>query len=89
MQPPPPPAAATSTGNTTTPPTATTTPLETPRTSRREFYSSPRILFFTLTKEIFAESTRLSSRRRILLSAKTRFPVVIIEYMEHIFYIHE
>jgi hypothetical protein len=44
---------------------------------RREFYSSPRILFFTLTKEIFVESTRLSSCRRILLSVKSRFPVVI------------
>jgi hypothetical protein len=46
--------------------------------------SSPRVfffaenIFFTLAKEIFAdaESLRLSSHRRILLSAKTRFPVV-------------
>jgi hypothetical protein len=37
---------------------------------------SRRILIFTLAKEIFAESTRLSSRQRILLSAKSRFPVV-------------
>jgi hypothetical protein len=44
--------------------------------------SSPRVfffaenIFFTLAKEVFAESLRLSSHRRILLSVKTRFPVV-------------
>jgi hypothetical protein len=46
--------------------------------SVKKFFAESFILcreyYFSLAKEIFAESKRLSSRRRILLSAKPRFP---------------
>jgi hypothetical protein len=41
----------------------------------REFLFSPRI-FFTLGKELFAESPREGSRLRFLLMANALFPVV-------------
>jgi hypothetical protein len=36
-----------------------------------------REFVFTLGEVVFAESTILSSRRRILLSEKPRFPIVV------------
>jgi hypothetical protein len=41
-----------------------------------EFFSSPRIIFFTLSEELFAESSRFDSHQRVFLSVKTPFPVV-------------
>jgi hypothetical protein len=44
----------------------------------REFFSSPRIIFFTLDEELFAESSRFGSHQRVFLLAKTPFPVVTL-----------
>jgi hypothetical protein len=45
----------------------------------REFFSSPRIIFFTFGEELFAESSRFGSHQRLFLSAKTPFLVVLEE----------
>jgi hypothetical protein len=42
----------------------------------REFFSSPRIIIFTLGEELFAESSRFGSHQRVFLSAKAPSPVV-------------
>jgi hypothetical protein len=47
--------------------------------SAKKFFAES--FFFAENKEIFAESSRLSSHRRLLLSVKTRLPVVTTKWM--------
>jgi hypothetical protein len=46
------------------------------KNSSPRVFSSPRIIFFTLGEEFFAESPSFGSHQSLLLSAKALFPVV-------------